>query len=54
LEGVFLFMDVFQPLSYLGGLLNRTVIKAIAASPFIREIKENREAWERRLSLLWN
>jgi hypothetical protein len=46
-------MDVFRPLPYLEGLLNRMVIKAIAASPFIRDVERNREAWERRVSLLW-
>jgi hypothetical protein len=45
-------MDVFQPLPYLEGLLNRMVIKAIAASPFIRDVKENHEARERRMYLL--
>ena len=47
-------MDVPRPLSYLAGLLNRMTITAIAASPFIREITENGEAWERRMPLLWN
>ena len=51
---LFLFMDVLRPLPYLTGLLNRMVIKAIAASPFIRAVKKNHEAWERRMSLLWN
>jgi ornithine lipid ester-linked acyl 2-hydroxylase len=51
---VVLFMDVLRPLPYLVGLLNRMVIKAIAASPFIRDAKRNHEAWERRMSQLWN
>jgi aspartyl/asparaginyl beta-hydroxylase (cupin superfamily) len=51
---VVLFMDVLRPLPYLVGLLNRTIIKAIAASPFIRDAKKNHEAWERRMSQLWN
>jgi ornithine lipid ester-linked acyl 2-hydroxylase len=51
---VVLFMDVLRPLPYLVGLLNRMIIKAIAASPFIRDAKRNHEAWERRMSLLWN
>ena len=51
-RGCFLFMDVFQPLPYLEGLLNRMVIKAIAASLFIRDVKENHEARERRMYLL--
>jgi hypothetical protein len=44
-------MDDFRPFSYLAGLLNRMTITAIAASPFIRNITDNRE---RRMSLLWN
>jgi hypothetical protein len=51
---LFLFVDVLRPLPYLVGLLNRMIIKAIAASPFIRDAKRNHEAWERRMSLLWN
>ena len=51
-RGCFLFMDVFRLLPYLGGLLNRMVIKAIAASLFIRDVKENHEARERRMYLL--
>jgi len=47
-------MDVPAALPYLAGLLNRMVIKAIAASPFIREVKKKREALERAMSLLWN
>jgi hypothetical protein len=46
-------MDVFLWLPYLAGLLNRMVITAIAASPFIRDVKTNHEACERRMSL-WN
>jgi hypothetical protein len=51
---LFLFVDVLRALPYLAGLLNRMVIKAIAASPFIRDAKKYHEAWERRMSLLWN
>ena len=51
---VVLFMDVLRPLPYLVGLLNRMIIKAIAASPLIRDTKRNREAWEHRMSQLWN
>jgi hypothetical protein len=51
---LFLFMDVLRPLPYLAGLLNRMVIKAIAVSPFIRDVKRNREALDRRMCLLWN
>ena len=51
---VILFMDVLRPLPYLVGLLNRTIIKAIAASPFIRDAKRNHDAWEQRMAQLWN
>ena len=51
---IFLFMDVFCPLPYFEGLLNRMVIKAIAASSFIRYVNKNHEAWERRMSPLCN
>lgn len=47
-------MDAFRPVPYFEGLLNRMVIEVIAAaSPFIRDLKKNHEAWERRISLLW-
>ena len=51
---VVLFMDVLRPLPFFVGLLNRTIIKAIAASPFVRDAKKNYEAWEQRMSQLWN
>jgi hypothetical protein len=47
-------MDVLRPNPYLAGLFNRMVTKAISASPFIRDVKKNHEAWERRMPLLWN
>jgi hypothetical protein len=47
-------MDVPAGVPYLTGLLNRMVIKAIAASPFIRDVNQNHEAWERRMSPLCN
>jgi hypothetical protein len=53
-KNAILFVDVFRLLSYLGGLLNRMVIKAIAASLFIRDVIKNPVAGERRMSLLWN
>jgi beta-hydroxylase len=51
---VVLFMDVLRPLPYFVGLLNRVIIKAIAASPFIRDAKRNHEAWERRMDQIWS
>jgi hypothetical protein len=47
-------MDVLRPLPYLVGLLNRMIIKAIAASLFIRYVKTNHEAWQRRVTQIWN
>jgi hypothetical protein len=47
-------MDVLRLSSYLTGLLNRMVIKAIAVSPFIRDVNKHHEAWERRMSPLCN
>lgn len=47
-------MDVPAAPSYLTGLLNRMVIKAIAVSPFIRYVNQNHEAWERRMPPLCN
>jgi hypothetical protein len=39
-------MDVLQLFPYLVGLLNRIMIKAIAALPSNRGTKLNQEAWE--------
>jgi ornithine lipid ester-linked acyl 2-hydroxylase len=50
---VVLFMDVLRPLSFPMSLVNRGVIKAIAASPFITDAKKNHEAWEQRMAQLW-
>ncbi|MFL6584372.1 MAG: aspartyl/asparaginyl beta-hydroxylase domain-containing protein [Chthoniobacterales bacterium] len=51
---VVLFMDVVRPLPFPVSVLNAFVIRAIAASPFIRDAKKNHEAWEQRMSQLWN
>lgn len=45
-------MDVFRPLPYLAGLLNRMIIMGIVASPFIRDAKKSHEAWEQRMTEL--
>ncbi len=47
-------MDVFRPLPYFAGLINRMILKAIAVSPFIRDAKKNHEASERRLAQIWS
>ena len=49
----FLFMDVFRPLPYFEELLNLMVIKAVTALPFIHEVDNDHEAWERGRSLIW-
>jgi hypothetical protein len=51
---LFLMIDVPGSFPYLTGLLNRMTIQAIAASPFIRDVNKNHEAWERRMSPLCN
>jgi len=43
-------MDVFLLFPYSAGLTNRMIIKAIAASPFIRDAKKAYEARERRMT----
>jgi hypothetical protein len=47
---VVLFVDVLQRFPYLDGLLNRMTITAIAASLFIRDIKKNHDARQRRMA----
>jgi hypothetical protein len=39
-------VDVVRPVPYLIGLLNRMIIKAIAASPSFAMRTRNHEAWE--------
>lgn len=50
---VVLFMDVLRPLRFPMSAVNRFIIKAIAASPFIRDARKNHEAWEERMTELW-
>ncbi len=50
---VVLFMDVLRPLSFPMSAIDRFVIKAIAASPFITDAKRNHEAWEQRMADIW-
>src|SRR5215211_8767020 len=50
---VVLFMDVLRPLRFPMAGVNRFIIKAIAASPFITDAKKNHEAWEQRMTELW-
>jgi hypothetical protein len=48
------FVDVFRPLPYFAGLINRMILKAIAVSPFIRDAKKNHGAPERRMAQIWS
>lgn len=50
----FLWWTFPRPFPYLTGLLNRMVIKAIAVSPYIRDVNKNHGTWERHLSPLCN
>ena len=52
-QRVVLFMDVMRPLRFPMSMLNELIIKAIAASPFIRDAKKNHEAWEQQMAALW-
>jgi ornithine lipid ester-linked acyl 2-hydroxylase len=42
-----LFVDVVRPLRQPAAAVNRAVIRAIAASPFVQDAKRRQEAWER-------
>lgn len=46
---VVLFIDVDRPLSRIGRLINRTVIRLIQLSPYIQDARRNQRAWEKRL-----
>ncbi|MBA3272912.1 MAG: aspartyl/asparaginyl beta-hydroxylase domain-containing protein [Chthoniobacterales bacterium] len=50
---VVLFMDVLRPLRFPMSAINELIIKIIAASPFIRDAKQNHEAWEQKMAQLW-
>lgn len=44
---VVLFVDVMRPLPFPESKINEIIIKAIGVSPFVRDARENQEAWER-------
>jgi beta-hydroxylase len=46
---VVLFVDFIRPLRFPASLLNRVVIGAIKASPFVKDAVANYQAWEERL-----
>lgn len=49
---VVLFVDVVRPLRPPAAQVNRTLIRAISASPFVRDAKSRHQAWERRFETL--
>ncbi len=49
---VVLFIDVIRPLRGPAAAVNRALLKAISASPFLRDARRRHEAWERRFERL--
>ncbi|MHB8465782.1 MAG: aspartyl/asparaginyl beta-hydroxylase domain-containing protein [Acidimicrobiales bacterium] len=49
---VVLFVDVMRPLRRPAADVNRALIRAIGASPFVRDAKRRHEAWEQRFDAL--
>lgn len=47
-ERVVLLVDVLRPLPLPVHLLNRALVRAVAASPFVKDGEKNERAWERR------
>ena len=47
-----LFLDVTRPLRRPAAGINRTLLKAISTSPFLKDAKRRHEAWERRFDRL--
>jgi beta-hydroxylase len=47
-----LFLDVIRPLRRPAAEVNRTLLKAIGASPFLQDARRRHEAWERRFESL--
>ncbi len=45
-ERVVLFLDVIRPLRFPMDVVNRVVLRAIAASPFVRDARRRHRAWE--------
>ena len=45
-ERVVLFLDVTRPLRFPMNVVNRVVLRAIAASPFVQDAKRRHRAWE--------
>ncbi len=49
---VVLFVDVLRPLRPAAARVNRALIRAISASPYVRDAKSRHQAWERRFEAL--
>jgi aspartyl/asparaginyl beta-hydroxylase (cupin superfamily) len=49
---VVLFIDVIRPLRRPAAVVNGALLKAISASPFLRDARRRHEAWERRFERL--
>lgn len=45
---VVLFLDIVRPLRFPLSLINKTIIKLIALSPFIQSARKNQNKWERQ------
>lgn len=46
-ERVVLIFDVERPMTWAGRAANRTVLRLLRMSPFVREARRNEQAWER-------
>lgn len=49
---VVLFLDVIRPLRRPAASVNRSLLKAIGVSPFLKDAQRRHEAWERRFDRL--
>jgi beta-hydroxylase len=49
---VVLFLDVIRPLRQPAAAVNKTLLRAISSSPFLRDAKRRHQAWERRFDRL--
>lgn len=49
---VVLFLDVIRPLRRPAASVNKALLRAIGASPFLRDAKRRHQAWERRFERL--
>ena len=52
-ERVVLLLDVFRPLPKPLALLNKALVRAVAASPYVTDGVKNARDWERRFADVW-